>query len=110
METNNGKKIYSIDSIKWPEAEKWGWGISTQQIFDFEPEGEPSQMVRNFVQTRMPAICEIFYNTILDGLMAAGIDSGHAIEFVEEELAFKLDEFLIEIAHEYCRDLIKERK
>ena len=102
------KKQYSISIKRWKEAEDWGWGISSVEGYDPLREEYP-ELIKSFVKERCPAICEVFYNSIQDGLVAGGLDSGHAIETMEEILAMRLDELLIDLAHEFCPELLEAK-
>lgn len=102
------KKQYSVNEKQWPEAKNWGWGISS--VEGFKPEGEAyPKLVKEFVKKRCPIICEVFYNSIQDGLMGAGMDEGHAIELTEEILAGELDNLLINLAHEISPELLETK-
>ena len=102
----SNKRNFSIDIEKWSEAKKWGWGISSTEGYEPVREEYP-KLVKNFVEQKCPAICEVFYNSILDGLISSGMDPGHAIEMTEEILAMELDELLINLAHEISPELLK---
>ena len=99
------RRIFSIDGKQWPEAKNWGWGISSVEGFDPVREDYP-KLVKQFVKKRCPAICEVFYNSIQDGLMGAGLDEGTAIEMTEEILVMELDNLLINLAHEISPELL----
>lgn len=108
MEAKSKRSIFRIDEEKWPEAKNWGWGISSVEGYDSMKEDYP-ELVKSFVKKKCPAICEIFYNSIQDGLISAGLNPDIAIEMTEEILAMELDELLISLAHEVSPELLKTK-
>ena len=106
------KKQLSINLEKWEKAKDWGWGVSSieQPVYkeEYKPE-EYQKLVRDFVQRRLPAICGVFYDSVNDGLVGAGLNVDHAIEMTEEILVFSLDEILINMAQEICPELLETK-
>lgn len=100
------KENYSINRDEWNEAKDWGWGISVVERFKPVEEDYPKP-VKAFIRKRCPVICQVFYDSIQDGLVSAGLDSDHAIETTEEILAMVLDELLIDLAHEFYPSLLQ---
>ena len=106
----DSRKQFSINREKWKEATRMGWGIGSIKRVEDRYQEEVPELVRNFVENKCPAICEVFYNAIQDGLISAGANPDFAIEFCEEMVAMPLDEILIDLGMEYCPELIKEVK
>jgi hypothetical protein len=102
------KQEFSINREKWQEAKDWGWGISSVSGYETKDQGY-KELIQNFVKKRCPALLDGLYNSIQDGLIAAGMNEDHAIEFCEEMVAMPLDEILINLGMEFCPELMEKK-